>query len=95
MVLTKSYTAWCNAGMELHQFLTAKPKADREEFATRCETTLGHLNNVMYGYKPCSVELAVAIERESAGEIKAEAICPQSAETIAYLRQSASEKATA
>lgn len=71
----------------LYQFLSQRTRDEREDFAKRCGTTLGHMNNVMYGYKPCSVDLAVAIERESQQQITAETLCPQSAETIKYLRE--------
>lgn len=51
--------------MELKAFLSAMPKPDRIAFAERCGTTLGHLQNVMYGIKPCATDIAVSIERES------------------------------
>jgi DNA-binding transcriptional regulator YdaS (Cro superfamily) len=41
----------------------------REKFASLCETTFGHLRNVMYGLRPCSAELAVLIERNSGGAV--------------------------
>jgi len=81
--------------MGLHQYLSKFPRDQREEFARRCDTTLGHLNNVMYGYKPCSIELAVAIERESDQEIAAESLCPQAADAISYLRSTSEKKAAA
>jgi len=53
--------------MDLKTYLKSLPAdADREAFALRCGTTLGHMRNVMYGYKPCATDLAVSIERESA-----------------------------
>lgn len=52
--------------MDLKTYLKSLPdEAAREAFAMRCETTLGHMRNVMYGYKPCATDLAVRIERES------------------------------
>jgi len=51
--------------MELKTFIRRLPIERREEFAVKCKTTIGHLRNVMYGYKPCATELAVRIERES------------------------------
>ena len=44
------------------QELTA---SEREGFADAVGSTVGHLKNVMYGYKPCGAELAVSIEQES------------------------------
>lgn len=43
--------------------------ADRRDLAARCETAPGHLSNVGYGYKPCGVALAVALERETKGAV--------------------------
>lgn len=51
--------------MDLKTYLLGLGVPEREGFAERCGTTRGHLQNVMYGHRPCSPELAVAIERES------------------------------
>lgn len=51
--------------MDLKTYLTPLDAAAREQFAKRCESTRGHLQNVMYGARPCATDLAVAIERES------------------------------
>lgn len=56
--------------MNLKQHLSALSPVGREQFAMGCKTTLGHLRNVMYGYRPCSAELASAIERVSNGAVK-------------------------
>lgn len=45
----------------LHQF----ERPERVAFAARCNTSLGHIQNIAYGYKPCAPELAVSIELES------------------------------
>lgn len=50
---------------KLKTHLAPLSKDEREAFANRCGTTLGHLNNVMYGVRPCATDLAVSIERES------------------------------
>ena len=41
------------------------PAAEREPFATRCITSVGHLNNVAYGFRKAAPDLCVRIERES------------------------------
>lgn len=56
--------------MSLKNYITALPADQREAFALRCGTTVGHLNNVMYGYKAANPWLAVAIERETGSAIK-------------------------
>ena len=60
--------------MNLKKYLMALSPTERSEFARRCGTTIGHLSNVMNGHKPCSPELAVAIERESGGDIRGEGL---------------------
>ena len=62
--------------MNLKQHLSVMNQADRERFALECKTTLGHLRNVMYGYRPCSAELASAIERTSAGVVTRQIMRP-------------------
>lgn len=52
--------------MDLKTYLSAMTHEQREEFALKCETTKGHLQNVMYGLKSCATDLAVLIERNSA-----------------------------
>lgn len=57
--------------MDLKTFIQSlDTEKDREAFATRCETTLGHLRNVMYAYRPCGPELAVLIERDTNGAVR-------------------------
>lgn len=55
--------------MDLRKFLSGMPADQREAFALNCRTTLGHLRNVMYGYRPCGVDTAVLIERHSQGAV--------------------------
>lgn len=61
----------------LIQFLKGLPddKA-RERFASRVDSSVGHLRNVGYGYKPCSHKLAAAIWRETSQEVSRESLCP-------------------
>jgi DNA-binding transcriptional regulator YdaS (Cro superfamily) len=62
--------------MDLKTYLASLPEPEREPFAKKCGTTLGHLRNVMYGYKPCAPEYAVAIERLSGGVVTREKLRP-------------------
>jgi len=66
-VLTKpTLDGVIGSAMDLKSFIKGLPNDEaREDFARRCGTSLGHLRNVMYGYKPCATDLAVNIERES------------------------------
>jgi len=51
--------------MELKPFFFGLTPVEREAFAKKCETSVGHLQNVAYGFRPASAELAVLIERNS------------------------------
>jgi len=63
--------------MKLKPYLQSLPDAGaREAFATRCETSVGHLNNVAGGFKTCSTELAVAIWEASGGVVTRQELCP-------------------
>ena len=55
--------------MDLKTYLTPFSKDQRDEFARRCGSTRGHLQNVMYGVRPCATDLAVSIEKESGGAV--------------------------
>lgn len=62
--------------MKLHDFWFSMPKEQREKFATDCKCSTGHMINVIYGYRRCSAELALKIERQSRGMVKKEVIAP-------------------
>ncbi len=62
--------------MDLKTFLTPLTPEDRETFAKSCGSSRGHLQNVMYGQRPCAPELAVAIEQKSAGEVTRQELRP-------------------
>ncbi len=52
--------------MDLKAFIKSlRDRSAREAFATRVGSTLGHLNNVALGYKPCAPLLATAIELDT------------------------------
>lgn len=55
---------------ELKAFIKAlRDEEEREAFADRCETSIGHLRNVAYG-KPCSEKLASLIEAASGRRVR-------------------------
>lgn len=85
--------------MNLKQHLSVMSQSERERFAFDCKTTLGHLRNVMYGYRPCSAELASAIERTSAGVVTRQVmrpddwrdVWPELAQSLSSLAQDATK----
>lgn len=63
--------------MDLKPFIKSlKTVDDLQRFASDCETTVGHLKNVMYGLRPCSPELAVLIECFSHGAVSRKELRP-------------------
>jgi len=72
--------------MELKIYLSNLSADKKTDFAKRCLTSVGHLQNIAYGYKPCGESLAINIERESLGEVTCEALRPDV--DWAYLRNS-------
>ena len=71
--------------MDFKKYLFSLDMADRQLFADRCDTTVGHLRNVAYG-RTCGEKLAVDIERESNGAVRCEDLRPDV--EWAYLRAS-------
>jgi DNA-binding transcriptional regulator YdaS (Cro superfamily) len=51
--------------MRLVDFLAQMDIKARKAFAKRCGTTIGSLNNVAYGCRPCGEKLAIEIEKFS------------------------------
>lgn len=68
-------------------FIGSLTPAERVDFAERCDTTVGHLSNIAYGDKTCGEDLAVRIDRESAGKVLVESLRPDV--DWAYLRGTA------
>jgi DNA-binding transcriptional regulator YdaS (Cro superfamily) len=62
--------------MKLLDYLKSLPVNEREPFAKRCGSSIGHLNNVAYGCRPCNEQLAVEIEKRSARKVTCEELCP-------------------
>jgi DNA-binding transcriptional regulator YdaS (Cro superfamily) len=71
----------------LRSYLNALPTADQEAYAARCGTTLGYLRKAISTNPRPDVELVIALERESGGEVPCEDIRPDV--DWAYLRGSA------
>lgn len=62
--------------MKLIDYLHQLPADQREHFAQACETSVGHLRNVAYGYRPCAPELAAMIEEKSHKAVTRQELCP-------------------
>jgi DNA-binding transcriptional regulator YdaS (Cro superfamily) len=62
---------------ELKAFLANLSLSDREAFAKRCQTSLGYLNQIMYGNSKCSASLAIKIDKESYGAVSCDLLCPE------------------
>jgi hypothetical protein len=56
---------------ELMAYLKSLPDGmSKVAFASRCETTIGHLRNIGYGFSKCRPELAALVEIESGGAVR-------------------------
>lgn len=67
--------------MDLKTYLFKLDLDKRKTFAGKCGTTLGHLQNVAYGYRRPSTDLAVAIERVSDRFVTRRDLFPESYST--------------
>ena len=67
----------------LKSYLRGLPDEEaRVEFATKCETTLDHLRNVMYGLRPAAPELCVLLEQVSGRKVRRQDMRPGDFERI-------------
>lgn len=78
--------------MDLREFLRSLgSRQAREEFARRCETSLGQLQQVANGHRRAGESLAINIDRESGGKVPCEQLRPDV--DWEYLRSSNSRSA--
>lgn len=70
---------------QLKRFLKPLSKEERIEFALKCGTTIGNLNQIIYSKTPCGASLAIDIDRESGGLVCCDDLCPGA--DFSYLRQ--------
>jgi len=73
--------------MTLLDYIKPLDKPVLESLAKRCSTTAGQLRQVAYGNRRASASLAIALDRETDGEIRCEMTRPDI--DWAYLRNSA------
>lgn len=71
--------------MNLINYLKSIPRETRDTFAERCGTSFEYLRQVAYGNRVCREALAINIERESAGTVTCEELCPDGVDW-AYIR---------
>jgi len=64
--------------MDLKTYLFNLSVAERDQFARDCDSTLGHVQNIAYGYRTASTELAVSIELVSKGQVTRVEMFPDS-----------------
>ena len=63
--------------LKTYFFDTLLTPDDRDSFARKCGTTKGHMQNVAYGYRKPSPELAVAVERVSEKKVTRREMYPE------------------
>ena len=62
--------------MELKAFFLKLSADEREAFAVKVASSVGHIQNVMYGFRPCAPDLAVRIELKSKREVTRQELRP-------------------
>lgn len=72
--------------MPLKKYFRTLSKAQKEDFAIRCETTVDYMKLIIFGVRSCTAKLAIDIDRESHGAVKCEELCPDA--DFKYLRDS-------
>ena len=72
---------------ELKSFLAGLSVQDKGAFAERCSTTVGYLNQIMYGNSKCSASLAIKIDKESNSLVSCDLLCPDA--DFNYIRHQA------
>lgn len=79
--------------MDIRAYLDKKPKGGQKQFALRCGISPAYLSQIASGVRPCPEKVAIAFERESAGEVPCETSRPDV--DWAYLRGSSSTEPVA
>lgn len=72
--------------MPLKKYFRTLTKAQKEDFAARCDTTVDYMKLIIFGVRSCTAKLAIDIDRESNGAVKCEELCPDA--DFQYLRDS-------
>jgi DNA-binding transcriptional regulator YdaS (Cro superfamily) len=62
--------------MDLKDYFLPLDSEARQDFASRCKTTVKQLQNICTNGRVCSPELAINIERESGGKVPVERMAP-------------------
>lgn len=69
---------------QLHQYFTSLTDEEKFEFANSCGTSVGQIQQIMYGHRTCNPILAIAIDRESGSLVSCDSLCPEA--DFTYLR---------
>lgn len=62
--------------MTLLEFIKNLEGAALQQFAENCSTSVGQLKQVAYGHRRANAQLAIAIDRNTAGEVACEEVRP-------------------
>ena len=62
--------------MNLKNYLNSLPANERQAFGERCGTSFAYLRQIGYHNRPCSIAMAITLDRESGGILRCEDLCP-------------------
>lgn len=78
---------------KLREYVLSLDKSSRDEYAKKCRTTLGHLNQIIYGNRSCNPVLAIELDKQSNGRVLCDELCPDA--DWSYVRTGQTKEATA
>lgn len=61
----------------LRKYLNSLSQSERADYAARCGTTVGYLRKALSVKPEFSMKLAVALDRESGGQVPCETLLPE------------------
>lgn len=81
--------------MRLLDYLKSLDRDQRAGFAKRCDSSVEYLFQIAYGNRTPKAQLAIAIERESAGKVTCEELLPDADWQYLRKRQRPEKRAVA
>lgn len=61
---------------ELKDFFLSLSSEEKKTFAKKCNTSVGYIQQIYNGFRSCSAELAIEIDKNSNGTVSCEQLSP-------------------
>lgn len=82
VAIDRTFSSCYRHCMNLKTYLNSLNRNGKEQFAARLRTSIGFLAQIAYGHRRCSPDLAIAIERDTAGAVTVADLRPEFAESL-------------